>query len=166
MRRPSERWSMLESCLASVTGLRRGRTRTPVPIFKRLVRAAMPVSTVSELMIGKVRLNAKQYVVPYPDRVVAELLDADAILDELFRVGHFRIGGEIARGDAKRLGETLHQHSSGTRVLQAVNRRSGSSALSVSSSRPVGGSVIDRRFVEEKLETRVVLNLCAARRRD
>ena len=44
---------MLESCLASVTGLRRGRTRTPVPIFKRLVRAAIPVSAVSESMIGK-----------------------------------------------------------------------------------------------------------------
>ena len=44
---------MLESCLASVTGLRRGRTRTPVPTFKRLVRAAIPVSTVSESMIGK-----------------------------------------------------------------------------------------------------------------
>src|ERR1700723_3767227 len=42
MRRPSERWSMLESCLASVTGLRRGRTRTPLPIFHGFVVEAHP----------------------------------------------------------------------------------------------------------------------------
>jgi hypothetical protein len=53
MSRPSERRSMLDSCLASVTGLRRGKTRMPVPIFNRFVRAAIPVRAVSESIIGK-----------------------------------------------------------------------------------------------------------------
>ena len=44
---------MLESCFASTTGLRSGSTRTPVPSLMRSVRAAMPVSTVSESTIGK-----------------------------------------------------------------------------------------------------------------
>ena len=53
IRRPSESWSMLDSCLASTTGLRSGSTRMPVPSLILLVRAAMAVSSVSESMIGK-----------------------------------------------------------------------------------------------------------------
>ena len=48
---------MLDSCFASVTGLRRGNTRMPVPSLMRVVRAAMPVSTVRESMIGKLGLT-------------------------------------------------------------------------------------------------------------
>src|SRR5207253_9004676 len=35
-----ERWSRVASCLATTAGLRPGRTTTPVPSFKRRVRAA------------------------------------------------------------------------------------------------------------------------------
>ena len=51
--RPLEIWSRLESCLASTTGLRDGRTRMPVPMRISVVRAATAVSTVSESRIGK-----------------------------------------------------------------------------------------------------------------
>ena len=44
---------MLESCLASATGLRSGSTRMPVPSLILLVRAAIAVRMVSESMIGK-----------------------------------------------------------------------------------------------------------------
>ena len=51
--RPFEIWSMLESCLASTTGLRDGSTRMPVPSRMVSVRAATAVSTDSESRIGK-----------------------------------------------------------------------------------------------------------------
>ena len=81
-------------------------------------------------------LDAEQHMIPHPDRIVAELLDPDAVFDQLLCVGHLRIGGEIARGDAERLGEALHAACPPEDLPQAVNRRSGSSILSVSSSWP------------------------------
>ena len=44
---------MLESCLASVTGLRSGSTRIPVASLIFFVRAAIAVSSVSESKTGK-----------------------------------------------------------------------------------------------------------------
>ena len=101
--RPSESRSMLESCFASTTGLRSGSTRMPVPSLILLVRAAIAVSSVSESMIGKVRIDAEQDVIPDPERVEAELLHPDAVVDQRLGVRHFRIGGEVARGDAERV---------------------------------------------------------------
>ena len=93
---------MLESCLASTTGLRSGSTRMPVPSLMRFVRAAIAVRRVSESMIGKVRIDAEQDVIPDPERIEAELLHPHAVVDQRLRVGHLGIRGEVARGDAER----------------------------------------------------------------
>ena len=71
----------------------------PVPSLIVFVRAAMAVSSVSDSMIGKFGCDAEQHVIPDPERVEAELLHLHAVLDQRVGVRHFRIRGEVARGD-------------------------------------------------------------------
>ena len=61
------------------------------------------------LVDREVRLDAEQDVVPRPQRLVAQLLHAHAVLDQRLRARHLRILGEVAHGDAE-LGLLLLGH--------------------------------------------------------
>src|SRR5262249_47101865 len=108
--RPSDRRSMLASCLARMTGLRIGSTRMPVPSLSFLVRAAIEVRGVRDsvggekrqgLDDGKVGPTAEQNVSPPPDRAKPGLFHPHAVFDQCLGVRHLGIGGEILHRDAE-----------------------------------------------------------------
>ena len=61
------------------------------------------------LVDREVRLDAEQDVVPRPQRLVAQLLHAHAVVDQRLRARHLRILGEVAHRDAE-LGLLLLGH--------------------------------------------------------
>ena len=58
------------------------------------------------------RLDAEKNVIPDPERVVTQLLDTHAVIDQRLGIRHFGIGRKVARGDTVRVGQDGHFASS------------------------------------------------------
>ena len=152
---------MLESCLASVTGIAEGQHEDAGADLETARARGDAGQNGKGINNRKIRFDAEQNMVPNPDRIVTELLDLDAIVDERLCVRHFWIGGEVPRGDRQKSWRDSSSVFSPERLPQAVNRRSGIERRNASSSRFVGGSVIERTLVEKQLKAGVILDLRA-----
>ena len=110
----------------------------------------------------KVRLDPEQHVIPDPERIVAELLSLYAVLDEAASIGHLRVCGEIARGNAVSAIETGHRLS----PVEKAFRSSGVKAFGVELAQHCELLRGRRRgraevFGEVELESGVILHLLA-----
>ncbi len=106
--RPPAIRSRLDSSLASTTGLRNGKTNTPVPSLIRVVRVATAASKVSEFEDWERRIDPEKDMVPHPDRIEPQLFGFGSIGDQRLRIRHFRKGREVPHRQAKGVREDRH----------------------------------------------------------
>ena len=124
IRRPSEMWSMVASSLARMHGIAH-RHDEDAGADLDLARARRDGGEDRQRLVDReVGIDAEQNVVPGPDRLVAQLLHAHAVVDQRPRARHLRVLGEVAHGDAE-LGLLLLGHRCSSRTCHPGACRRG-----------------------------------------